>query len=302
MPMSRALQLCPDAIVLSPRHSVYREYSQRVMDILRQVTDQVEQTSIDEAYLDLSDRITGWEEGIPIAQDIQNQVHSQERLSASLGVATNKLVAKVASDYDKPGGLTVVRPGEEASFLAPLPVRVLSGVGPVTATKLAEIGVSTVGDLATVPVSELRARFGKQGQAMARHAQGIDQRPVRTDHQVKSISQERTFPRDLARPEALKHELERLSEGVSHRLQSAGVAAMTISIKLRYSDFSTLTRQTTLQTAIDDKATIYEAALALLQRTWQLGRPVRLLGVGGQQLVSPQERPPRHSAQQLPLF
>jgi DNA polymerase-4 len=301
MPMARALQLCPDAILLPPRHSVYREYSQRVMDILRRVTHQVEQTSIDEAYLDLTDLIKDWDDGTRIARDLQSQVLSQEELSASLGVATNKLVAKVASDRDKPGGLTVVRPGEEAAFLAPLPVRVLRGVGPVTATKLAEMNIATVGELAAVKEPELRARFGKQGRAMALHARGIDNRAVQTEHRIKSVSQERTFSRDLVRPEALEGALKQLSEGVSRRLQSAGVGATTISIKLRYSDFSTLTRQTTLQAATDNEKIIYETALALLQRTWERGRPIRLLGLGGQQLAAPQDQPPRQLPQQLPL-
>jgi nucleotidyltransferase/DNA polymerase involved in DNA repair len=310
MPMARALQLCPNAIVLPPRHGVYRRYSRRVMDLLRQITDQVEQTSIDEAYLDLSDQIAscfaggkaggeaGWGAGIEIARRLQRQVAQEVGLSASLGVAANKLVAKVASDHDKPGGLTVVRPGEEAAFLAPLPVRVLWGVGPVTAGKLAEMGVTTVADLAALPETELAARFGKQGRAMSQHARGIDHRAVQTEREIKSISQERTFSRDLADEAALKQELSRLSEGVSRRLQAAELAACTISLKLRYANFDTLTRQVTLQVATNDAETIYQTALLLLQRAWKRGQPVRLLGVTGQQLVPP----PSQITEQLSLW
>jgi nucleotidyltransferase/DNA polymerase involved in DNA repair len=296
--MRRALQLCPDAIVLPPRHDVYRNYSRRVMGLLRQITDQVEQTSIDEAYLDLSAQIAEWEAGIEIARALQQQVDDQVGLSASLGVATNKLVAKVASDHDKPGGLTIVRPGDEAAFLAPLPVRVLWGVGPVTASKLAEIGITTVGDLAAVPEADLHARFGKQGTAMARHARGIDRRAIQTEREAKSISQERTFSRDLADETAIKQELLRLSQGVSQRLQRAELAACTLSLKLRYANFDTLTRQTTLQVATDDAETIYQTALLLLQRAWRRGQAVRLLGVGGQHLVPP----PTQRSRQLPLW
>ena len=287
MPMSQALRLCPQAVVLPPRHRLYGDTSRRVMAILRQTSPLVEQMSIDEAYLDLTDQVAVWDEGVEMARRLQSRVREEVGLSASLGVATNKLVAKVASDRDKPGGLTVVRPGEEAAFLAPLPVRVLWGVGPVTAARLAEIGVTTVGQLARQPAEELRARFGQQGVAMARQAQGKDERPVTTEYEVKSVSQEQTFARDLTQTEALKQQLWALSQGVSQRLRNAGLAAGTVAIKLRYADFTTLTRQTTLAVPTDDEREIYRAALTLLQRAWQKGRPVRLLGVAGRRLALP---------------
>lgn len=287
MPMARALKLCPEAVVLPPRHHLYRDYSRQVMSILRETSPLMEQMSIDEAYLDLTDRITAWDEGVEIARGLQRRVKEEIGLSASLGVATNKLVAKVASDRDKPGGLTVVRPGEEAAFLAPLPVRVLWGVGPVTAAKLAEMGVNTVGELAQLSEEVLRARFGIHGVEMARRARGIDTRPVVTEHEVKSVSQERTFTHDLRDAEALKQQLWRLSQGVSRRLKRAGLAAQTVVIKLRYADFTTLTRQMTLMTPTDDERVIYRAALVLLSRVWQRGQPVRLLGVAGRRLCPP---------------
>jgi DNA polymerase-4 len=204
-----------------------------------------------------------------------------------LGVATNKLVAKVASDHDKPGGLTVVRPGEEAAFLKPLTVRVIWGIGPVTAEKLADIGVTTVGDLAQLSDRELAARFGDHGAAMAQRARGVDRRSVVTEHERKSVSRETTFIQDLRELEALKKELWKLSQSVARRLERAGVAAGTITIKLRYDDFETLTRQMSLDVPTEDDVRIYRAALVLLKQAWEDERPVRLLGVGGADLMPP---------------
>jgi DNA polymerase-4 len=287
MPTSRALALCPDLIVLPGRFSLYREYSRRVMHILHETAPLVEQMSIDEAYLDVSGQGSVWDDAIETARQLQRRVREEVQLSASLGVAANKLVAKVASDRDKPGGLTVVRPGEEQAFLAPLPVRALPGVGPVTAQRLAELGVTTVGDLTQVPEEELRARFGSHGAAIARHARGIDNHPVVTHHELKSVSQERTFSRDLVDVAALKQHLWHMSQAVARRLQEAGLAAGTVAIKLRYADFRTLSRQTALPVPTNDEQEIYRAALNLFQRAWQDRRPVRLLGVAGRQISSP---------------
>jgi DNA polymerase-4 len=294
MPMYNALQLCLQAIVVPSRHSLYHEYSRRVMAILHQAAPLVEQISVDEAYLDLTDQVIAWEEAVEIARVLQQRVGDEVGLSASLGVATNKLVAKVASDHDKPGGLTVVRPGDEAAFLSPLPVRMIWGVGPVTAQKLAEMGVTTVGELARVPEVELRERFGQHGVEMARLARGIDTHPVVAEYERKSVSQERTFARDLRDPSALRRQIWRLSQGVAEHLQRADLAAGTVAIKLRYGDFETLTRQTSLDVPTDDARVIYRTAMALLRRTWKRGRPVRLLGVAGQNLCPP--------TGQLPLF
>jgi DNA polymerase-4 len=294
MPMARALRLCPQAVVLPPRHDVYRTYSRRVMAILRETSPLVEQMSVDEAYLDLTDQVAAWEEAVEVARRLQARVRDEIGLSCSLGVATNKLVAKVASDHDKPGGLTVVRPGEEAAFLAPLPVRVLLGVGPVTAQKLAGMGVATVGELARVGEEELGARFGKHGAEMALQARGIDERPVTTEHERKSVSQETTFARDLRDGDALRKWLWRLSQGVAQHLKRTELAAGTVAIKLRYADFTTLTRQMKLSVPTDDEREIYRAALVLLKRAWERGRAVRLLGVAARNLCPP--------AGQLPLL
>jgi DNA polymerase-4 len=287
MPMRQALRLCPEAIVLPPRHHLYHDYSRQVMTILQQTSPLVEQVSIDEAYLDLTEQVTAWEQGAEIARRLQRRVLEEIGLSSSLGVATNKLVAKVASDQDKPGGLTVAPPGEEATFLASLPVRVLWGVGPVTAEKLHALGVATVGELTQLSEQELRRYFGQRGAEMARQARGLDERPVVTEHEVKSVSQERTFSQYLTDPKALRQQLWRLSQGVGQRLRNAELAAGTVAIKLRYADFATLTRQMALAVPTDDERAIYYAALVLLRRVWQRGRPVRLLGVAARHLAPP---------------
>lgn len=287
MPMARALALCPHAVVLPGRHSEYRKRSRRVMAVLDEFSPLVERMSIDEAYADLTDQVESWDGAVETARQIQRRVKEQEGLSASLGVATNKLVAKVASDRDKPGGLTVVPPGEEARFLAPLPVRVLWGVGPVTGARLAEMGVITVGDLAKLPENELQARFGRHGAGMFRQARGIDRRPVVVEREAKSVSQETTFSRDLRDVDELEQRLRRLSAGVARRLERSELAAETVAVKLRYGDFSTLTRQMTLAVPTSDENVIYETALVLFRRAWQHGRPVRLLGVAGRHLSPP---------------
>jgi DNA polymerase-4 len=196
-------------------------------------------------------------------------------------------VAKVASDHGKPGGLVVVQPGEEQGFLAPLPVRVLWGVGQVTEVELSKLGIKSVGELAQVSEETLRSRFGKRGVEMAQQARGIDERPVVTEHELKSSSEERTFAHDIRDAQVLRRQIGALSQGVARRLKDAGLAAGTISIKLRYADFTTLTRQMKLAMPTDDERVIYRAALALVRRAWDRKRSVRLLGVGGQQLTMP---------------
>jgi DNA polymerase-4 len=287
MPMGQAVRLCPDLLILPARHRLYREYSQRVMSLLREEAPLVEQMSIDEAYLEFTDLVTTWEGVISRAAALQQRVKSEIGLSASLGVATSKLIAKIASDRDKPGGLTVVRPGEEAAFLAPLPVSVLWGVGPVTTAKLNEMGVITVGDLAQVPEYELTSHFGSHGTSMARQAKGIDRRPLAVHRQRKSIGQERTFARDIAEKDLLLDRLAQLCENVARHLDSRDLVAGAVVLKLRYGDFTTLTRQTTLAVPTQEADVIRRAAVSLLLQTWQPGRAVRLLGISARKLAAP---------------
>lgn len=290
LPTARALRLCPQAIVVNPRHRLYSEYSDQVMDLLAGVSPLVEQISIDEAFLD----VTGDPRpGSDLAAHLQARIRDEIGLPSSLGVATNKLVAKIATNVGKAGargdgppfGLMIVPPGEEAVFLAPLPAEMLWGVGPKTAARLAELGIHTVGELAAWPEGDLARRFGAHGEAMSRHARGLDERPVVPEREAKQISAETTFARDVADAAILRRTLLGLAETVGRRLRAAEVAANTIKLKLRWPDFTTLTRQTTLERATDLDDEIYQTALRLLEAEWRPGKRVRLLGMAAAGLI-----------------
>jgi DNA polymerase-4 len=302
MPMGRALRLCPEMIILPGNHAAYGEMSRAVMQRLADLTPLVEQISIDEAFLDVSDLPEPAEQ---LARALQQRIRTELDLPASLGVAANKLVAKIANDVGKaarragdqtlpPQAITVVPPGEEAAFLAPLPVLMLWGVGPKTAQRLESLGIHTIGDLARHTESELEGLFGKTGSDLARHARGIDQRPVEVTHEIKSISQEITFVRDTNDPQVLDRSLVEMVESVGRRLRQDGLAGRTVRIKLRWSDFTTLTRQVTLSQPTDQDREILDAAQALLKANWVDRRRVRLIGVGVSGLETP--------ARQLELF
>jgi DNA polymerase IV len=285
MPMSRALRQCPGLRLVPPHFKAYSEYSHKVMEYLHAVTPLVEQVSIDEAFLDVSESPRSGEE---IARDLQTTIRTELSLPCSLGIASNKLVAKIANDVGKssaqgggpPNAITTVPEGQEAEFLAPLPVIRLWGVGPKTAARLAEVDVQTIGDLARCPESDLVHLFGKNGHDLARHARGIDDSPLITIHEPKSISQETTFAQDLRDGQALRQTLHDLSERVGHHLRKNGYAGSTIKIKLRWPDFTTQTRQITLACPTDQDNQIYAAALGLFEKVWQPGKAVRLIGVG----------------------
>lgn len=285
MPMAHALRLCPHLIVVPPHRHLYARASRLVMARLRQITSLVEQLSIDEAFLDVSDLQTP---GRQIAVELQNTIVQELRLPCSLGVATNKLVAKIATEVGKaraeggkpPNAIIVVPPEEEAAFLAPLPVGMLWGVGPKTAERLGEFGVSTIGDLARMDRQILEREFGKWGHYLAERAQGIDDRSVVTSHQAKTLSHEVTFPQDVSDGNALQDALRRLSAQVVKRLKAKGMQASTVKIKVRWPDFTTLTRQTTLTTPTDEQDVVFEVANRLFHNLWKPGNPVRLLGVG----------------------
>ena len=285
MPMRRALALCPHLIIVSSRHDLYSQVSQQVMERLHALTPLVEQISIDEAFLDASELP---EDGESLARSLQRKIRDELGLPCSLGVASNKLVAKIANDFGKsaarkgspPSAITIVPPGEEAAFLAPLAVQALWGVGPKTAERLGEMGIHTIGELAVFPTGELAQRFGKNGLQMSQYAQGIDDSPIITSHELKSISQETTFIHDVRDREMLRRTLHELSCGVGQRLRADGLCAATVKIKVRWSDFTTLTRQITLSLPSDQDVQIYAAALYLFEKVWKAGRAVRLLGVG----------------------
>jgi DNA polymerase-4 len=285
MPMARAVRLCPELIIVPSRHRVYRAVSRQVMVRLHHMTPLVEQLSIDEAFLDVSDLPEAAE---VLARRLQTTINDKLNLPCSLGVATNKLVAKIANNVGKasaqgrgtPNTVTVVAPGQETSFLAPLPVGELWGVGPKTAEQLARLEVRTIGDLARWSEANLVRHFGKHGHDLVRHARGIDDRPVETEHQAKSISQEITFARDITDGTALRQTLRRLSEQVGRRLRQKNLSGTTVKIKLRWVDFTTLTRQVTLGHPTDLDREIFAAAQQLFEQTWPPGKRVRLVGIG----------------------
>lgn len=308
MPMARALKICPGLLVVSSRHGAYGEVSRQVMQRLRAVTDQIEQVSIDEAFLDVSDLP---EPGVILARRLQGTIRNELGLPCSLGVASNKLVAKIANDVGKagakktdfpgpPNAITVVPPGQEAEFLAPLPVRALWGVGPKTEQRLAERGINTIGELAAMPQEELALRFGKHGHDLALRARGIDDNPIITSHTAKSISQETTFARDLHERSQLLQTLSSLAESVARHLEKAGMDCQTVKIKLRWADFTTITRQVSLKKPTRDPQVITEIAQQLFSRVWTANRPVRLLGVGASTLR--QAQPFHDDSRQLGLW
>ena len=285
MPMSQALRLCPHLIVLSQHRGDYSQRSREVMEILRDTAPDVEPLSIDEAFLD----VTILPEAIEvIARRLQERINDELGLPCSLGGAANKLVAKTANTVGKarqpkdnpPNTITVVAPGQERQFLASLPIRELWGVGPKTAESLAALGLTTIGEIAAWSEEALTARLGKPGSDIWQRANGIDHRPVLPQGEAKSISKEVTFAKDIADADKLVLTLRRLADGVGRQLRKAGLAASTVKIKMRWPDFTTLTRQIKLDSPTDLDDEIFHRALELFERNWIEGKPVRLIGVG----------------------
>lgn len=290
MPMGRALRLCPDLIIVPARHGAYGEVSKRVMARLRALTPLVEQISIDEAYLDVTDQPA---DGESIARSLQATIRDQLGLPCSLGVASNKLMAKIANNIGKaanrsgapPNAITVVPLGREAEFLAPLPCAELWGVGPRTAARLRDLGIETIGQLARRSEAELVRHFGKHGAELWLHARGRDDSPIVTEHERKSVSQETTFVHDVQDGELLRKTLFEQAREVSAQLQRRQLVGVTVKLKLRWSDFTTITRQSTLAEPTAALQPIFQAAAQLLHTAWD-GRPVRLIGVGLGKLTS----------------
>jgi DNA polymerase-4 len=280
MSCAEAKRRCPEAVFVPPRHGLYRGYSRRVWDAVREVVPVVEQTGVDEGYLDLG-FVSEFRRTREIAQAVQIAVRGATGLACSLGVGTCKVVAKVASDRRKPGGIVVVMPGEEAAFLAPFPLRALPGVGPRAEERLGAAGIETVGGLAALTDAELAALLpGKVGGILRDRARGIDPRGLDEPVENVSIGQEETFPRDVADRERLHDELRGMAVRVAERLRAGGQAARTVTTKVRYPDFSIRSRSTTLPVGTDDGARIGELACTLLDRALA-DRPgaLRLVGV-----------------------
>jgi len=282
MACAEALRRCPTAVFVRPRMNLYRDYSREVWSIVHEIVPRIEQAGIDEGYLELGEVAPGVDDARAVAEAVRAVVRARTRLSCSLGLASSKVVAKIASDRRKPGGLTVVRPGHEADFLAPLPIRVLPGVGPRAGARLAAAGVDTIGGLAQLDDGELaRALPGKAGRLVRERARGIDPRPLEISAARISISSEETFPRDVADLERLHDELRRLAAGVAAHLRDREQTARTVTTKLRYPDFAIRTRSSSLEVGIDDASRIGLLACALLDRALRdRPGPLRLVGVG----------------------
>jgi DNA polymerase-4 len=278
MSCAEAQRRCPQAVFVRPRHGVYREYSRAVWDTVRSIVPAVERTGLDEGYLDL----TEFPAPRTIAEAVQTAVRGSTSLSCSIGVGTSKTVAKIASDRRKPGGLTVVPPGREEAFLAPLDVRLLPGLGPRTEDRLRRLGIGTLGQLAALGDDDLRAVLpGKVGRVLRDRARGVDPRGIEGPAEAVSISSEETFERDVADRERLHDELRRMAARLAEQLAASGRSARTVTTKVRYPDFLIRSRSTTLPVGTDDAERIGELACSLLDRAL-CDRPgaLRLVGVG----------------------
>jgi DNA polymerase-4 len=289
MPLRTAARHCPQGVFLPGRPDRYRELSERVMRIFASYTPLIEPISLDEAFLDVTASSAAFGDGETIARRLKERVLTETGLVVSVGVAANKLCAKIASDLRKPDALVVVPTGEEASFLAPLPVRRLWGVGPRAQQALEELGVTTIGQLAAVGEPTLRRRFGVHGTELAHRARGIDPSPVVPTHEPKSIGHEHTFERDVVDVGRLELVLLDLADSVASRLRHHHLAAGAVQLKLRYEGFETLTRQAPLPRQARESEPLYEAAVAMLGQTLEPGRGVRLIGLTAIGLSSSQQ-------------
>lgn len=279
MPAAQAQRRCPDAIWAKPRFARYSELSDAVHGIFLDVTPRVQRVSIDEAYLDVTPSDHRRKHPVTVAEEIRARVDALG-LSCSVGVATSKTVAKIASDHDKPHGITVVDPGTEASFLAPMPVTALPGVGSATAERLRTAGIRTIGELAAIDQSSALQLLGTYGPGLVARARGIDDRPVAEEHGVKSVSNEHTFAHDVRERAEVETALRALVERVARRLRRKHLKGRTLTLKLRYADFTTKTASRTIAVATDLDDHLLSVALELLGEAWTPGAGLRLLGFG----------------------
>ncbi len=286
MSAAQAVRRCPQAIFIKPDFPRYQTESQAIFAIFREFTPLVQPASLDEAYLDVSEHLEPFGSATEIAREIRRRVKAERGLTVSVGVGPNRLIAKIASDFDKPDGLTVVKPHRVQVFLDPLPVRRLHGVGPATEKALEGLGVSTIADLREQSLAALEQRFGSHGQGLYNFSRGIDERPVRTHRERKSLGQERTYAQDLARLEEMDKELEQLGRRVAEGLIRRELKARTVTLKVRYPDFTTLTRSRTCPEPTDSAFFIITLAKELLRQTEAERRRVRLLGVTASTLVA----------------
>ena len=300
LPSATAGRLCPKGIFVRPRMDAYRAESHRIMEIIATTGAVVEQMSVDEAYLDVSaicqagDADASLLAALPLARQLKQRILSERQLTATIGIASNKLLAKIASDHQKPDGLTVITEAEKVAFLRPLPVRTLYGVGKVTEQTLNQAGLATVGDLQDYP-GDLRALVGSLGLKLKRFAFGEDDRPLEIGDEIKSISGEETFLKDTEDRKILRACLKEQAADISARLKHKQLGAHTVQVKVRYTDFTTLTRQISMEEPLTEAGDIYRLGCFLLGREKLVSRPLRLLGLGVSNLREP-------TSQQLALL
>lgn len=279
MPISKAYRLCPTAIFTPPNFRLYTAASEAVMSILRSHADKFEQVSIDEAFIDVSSRVASKSEMEKFAAAIKKEILGKEKLSCSIGVGSNKLVAKIASDYKKPDGLTIVTAGKEKEFLSPLPVRKLIGVGEKTEIVLKQMGVNTIGDLAALPKELMLKEFGKTGLYLNEAANGIDSSEVEENYEIKSINRNYTFEEDTKDEAAIFAAIGEMLEDAHAAMTGNGFSCKTIGVRVRFEDFETHTKEKTLNEATADISTIKTVAKKLLRSFLSDKRPIRQVGV-----------------------
>jgi DNA polymerase IV (DinB-like DNA polymerase) len=290
MPISRAWKLCPHAVYLPVNHKLYEEFSSRIMKILRKYADKFEQWGIDEAFLDVSSRVKDYKDAERLARKIKQEIYDKEKLTCSIGIGPNKLVAKIASDFQKPDGLTVVKEKDVEAFLAPLPVEKLLWVGKKTAQKLNAMGIKTIGDLANFDPSVLAERFGVWGTQIYLLARGIDKSEVQEHWVVKSMSRDTTFEEDTSDVDLILETLDSLAEDVHKQLVESKFACKTVTVKIRYEDFETHTHGKTLPFLTDRLRDIQKMARELLQDFLPLDKKLRLVGIRLSNLVSSEKQ------------
>jgi DNA polymerase-4 len=301
IPMSRAVRLCPSLVIVRPDFQKYRSVSQQVFNIFREVTPLVEGLSLDEAYLDVTDNTFNEPLGMNVARRIKDRITEVTHLTASAGVAPNKFLAKIASGWKKPDGLTVVAPERIEKFLQGLPVDALWGVGPVTAARLKEHGIEKLVDVRARPVEELSAIVGTHAEWLIELAHGRDDRAVEPNRPAKSAGSEETYAADLSSIAEIRGEIDQLARGVAEWLGRKGKSARTVTIKVRYSDFTTITRSQSVPEPTADADQIAARALKLLDKTEAGHRPVRLLGVSVHNFGDADSEEPEGAANLLPF-
>ncbi|MCR2045019.1 DNA polymerase IV [Anaerosalibacter massiliensis] len=284
MSVFKAKKLCPKGIFLPVNMARYKEVSKEVHNIFKRYSKLIEPISIDEAFIDTTGR-----DPLFIAKKIKEDIKRELNLTASIGISTNKFLAKLASDIEKPNGLTIIREEEAIEFLKPLPIRKLWGVGPKTERQLHKIGIYTIGDLQDYDIKVLVDRFGKKGREMSYFSKGIDNRPVEIDITTQSIGEEETFREDISSVEILIQKLQEYSLNLSHKLEAKGYIARTITVKIKYEDFSVETRSSTLYIPTNDYLTIYSTSINILNNKFNSCKKVRLLGLAVSNFIYPND-------------